>query len=68
MTCEHTHKDAPENAVCEDCFRLDYTKEALKHPKSYLIVTHTQESLVYKEFYDLDEAILYLKELRGLNE
>lgn len=19
MTCEHTHKDAPENSMCEDC-------------------------------------------------
>ncbi|KKL93506.1 hypothetical protein LCGC14_1873970 [marine sediment metagenome] len=20
MTCKHTHKDDPENAVCEDCY------------------------------------------------
>jgi len=23
MVCEHTHKDAPDNAVCEDCYNED---------------------------------------------
>lgn len=22
MGCKHTHKDAPENAVCEDCVKI----------------------------------------------
>ena len=32
MECKHTQKDAPENAVCEDCGR-DYIKEAHPWPK-----------------------------------
>jgi len=30
MTCEHTHKDDPENAVCEDCWFEMYKKYSSK--------------------------------------
>ena len=34
MRCEHLHKDAPENALCEDCYEDSLAKEKTQKPQS----------------------------------
>ena len=54
MTCEHTHKDAPENSVCEDCAKeLKTLKDMYKaYQKSYQkSYRKTDKYKAYKKAY-----------------
>ena len=34
MRCEHLHKDAPENAICEECYEDILAKKKTQKPQS----------------------------------
>lgn len=49
MKCKHTHKDAPENSVCEDCHReiISY----LKMRKEFEMTKEKEEIMVCEDCY-----------------
>ncbi len=70
MTCEHTHKDDPENAVCEDCynenrhqvgewFSKEDVKEAvekLKEKFNYFKKKYPKNTMTLEQFEQLEET------------
>lgn len=69
MTCSHTHKDAPENSVCEDC-KTPHKEDLSSKIKEFITKnTELREALIIEElspFFIKDEEgkIILTQQLR----
>lgn len=56
MKCEHVHKDAPENSLCEDCF-CEYRHKQLFPSKICTHVGCTSRKFFCEDCYQAGEII-----------